>query len=32
MAAIIGLGAQSRYRLAQEREFYKYDIILPFWQ
>lgn len=25
MAAIIGVGAQSHYRLAQEREFYKYD-------
>ncbi|KAJ9480644.1 hypothetical protein VN97_g12900 [Penicillium thymicola] len=24
MAAILGLGAQSHYRLAQEREFYKY--------
>jgi len=26
MAAIIGVGTQSRYRLAQEREFHKYRI------
>ncbi|KAJ6121336.1 hypothetical protein N7512_003801 [Penicillium capsulatum] len=24
MAAVVGIGAQSRYRLAQEREFYRY--------